>query len=141
MKKALAFILILLIVAIPALAEGWDFASMTTDELIELRKLITDEINLRTKDDYIHIPEGKYIVGTDIDAGDYVFFWAEDYEVFGVGVGLYDSSDFEHDDYLEYHFFEYYGEEVRMKLSNGQCLFVEDSAGIDIRKAEKIVVP
>ena len=141
MKKALALTLILLIVAIPVLAEGWDLASMTTDELVELRNLITDEIKLRVKDGYAHIPEGKYMVGTDIDAGDYVFFWAEEYEVYGVGVGLYDSLDFEHDDYLEYHYFDAYGEEVRMRLLDGQCLHVEDSTGIDIRKAEKIVVP
>lgn len=70
MKKLIALILVgCMAFSISVLAADLDLSSMSTDELIALRKQITEEINARTMDESGRINTGTYIVGTDIRAG------------------------------------------------------------------------
>ena len=142
MKKALALTLILLIAAIPVLAEGWDFASMTIDELIELRNSIMDELRSRIGSlDSTHVPAGTYVVGEDIDPGKYVFFWIKEYEDRSA-ISLYASKeDMEAYNQSTYTTIRKVGEEIQIELIDGAYLQIDGSNGIDIRKAEKIIVP
>lgn len=142
MKKALALTLILLIVAIPVFAEGWDFASMTTDELIELRNSIMDELRSRIGSlDSVHVPAGTYVVGEDIDPGKYVFFWTKEYEDRSAISVYADQEDLESYNQSTYTTIRKVGEEIQIELIDGAYLQIDGSNGVDIRKAEKIVVP
>lgn len=142
MKKALVLTLILLIVAIPALAEGWDFASMTTDELIELRNSITDELLSRIGTlNSAHVPAGTYVVGEDIDPGKYVFFWTKEYENRSA-ISVYSTEeDIENYNPSTYTTIRKVGEEIQIELIEGSYLQIDGSNGVDIRKADKIIVP
>lgn len=74
MKRLFVALVLVTMIMSTALAEGVDLASMTTDDLIQLRQQITDEISLRVADpnDEQLVPEGIYVVGKDIKAGKYV---------------------------------------------------------------------
>lgn len=142
MKKALAFILILLAVTIPAFADTIDVSSMTTDDLIELKNSIFSELKNRIGElDHAHIVDGEYLVGTDIDAGIYELFRNEDYEdssSIWIYASVEDMSSGTHR--FSYRLYEM-DEAVRIDLADGEYLKVSGSNGIDIRKAEKIIVP
>ena len=142
MKKALALILILLVITIPAFADTIDVSSMTTDDLIELKNSIFNELKNRIGElDHAHIVDGEYLVGTDIDAGAYELFRNEDYED-SSSVWIYASVE---DMSAGTHRFSYrlyaMDEAVRIDLADGEYLKVSGSNGVDIRKAEKIIVP
>ncbi len=139
MKKALALTLILLIVAIPVLAEGWDFASMTTDELIELRTAINAELATRGEDGWVHLQKGGYVIGTDLDPDVYIFRWADPED--GSLIVIYDHSDFRvGGSYWEKFYSD--SKEVRYRVEEGWSFVVSGENGIDIKKADdKIIVP
>lgn len=142
MKKALAFILILLIVAVPVLAEGWDFASMTTDELVQIRDAVIAELSTRSDSmNYTHMPEGVYLIGKDLDAGSYILFSATEYERTTYIFAYDDEGKVGSNDAIWAKNFDSQGQEMRIELSDGQYVSVEGRCGIDIRKAEKIIVP
>ena len=74
MKKLLAAVLTaIMLFAQVAVAEGIDLSSYSTEELIELKLSIDEELHLRDEitDNYLY--QGKYRVGEDFDAGRYVF--------------------------------------------------------------------
>jgi len=74
MKRLLVALVLVAMMMSTALAEVIDLAAMSTDDLIQLRQQITDEINTRAADpsDERLVPEGIYVVGKDIKAGKYV---------------------------------------------------------------------
>nr|DAM62917.1 MAG TPA: hypothetical protein [Caudoviricetes sp.] len=140
MKKALALILILLIVAVPVLAEGLDFSSMTIDELISLRSAITQEIESRIEDaDFAHAANGIYKIGEDIDAGVYTFSRSTDDKY--CDIKMCATLD-DYDNYRsEWSYTISTTDSIRAELIDEYYLIVEGYGGIDIRKADKIIVP
>lgn len=74
MKKFLCLFLVLLFVATAAVAEGFDFADMSLEELLALRVALNAEIAERYEPDSMAIYNGKYIVGEDIKAGLYLVY-------------------------------------------------------------------
>ncbi len=75
MKKAVAAILalfIMLALGVSA-AEGLPLDKMSDDELIRLR----DDIDAELRSRMTEIPAGKYTVGDEIKAGEYVFYGKE----------------------------------------------------------------
>lgn len=142
MKKALALTLILLIAAIPVLAEGWDFASMTTDELIRIRDAVIAELSTRPDyTTYAHMPEGVYLIGKDLDAGSYILFSATEYERTTYIFAYDDEEKVGSNDAIWAKNFDSQGQEMRIELSEGEYVSIEGRCGIDIRKADKIIVP
>ena len=72
MKKLALFMILMLGICIVGHAEEVDLAGMSTDALIELRNQIDDEITARVgTDNELSLPEGYYVVGTDIASGSY----------------------------------------------------------------------
>ncbi|MBE5808707.1 MAG: hypothetical protein E7317_10265 [Clostridiales bacterium] len=76
--KRFAVLLMVVLFGCGCAAEGLDYASMTTDELIEMRNAITEEMNARYSGDIL--TEGKYVEGVDIKAGTYVLTALKIYE-------------------------------------------------------------
>ena len=142
MKKVLALILILLLIYVPVFAEALDFSTMTTDELIALKNSILEEIDARVgQTDHAHIVEGTYLVGADIDAGTYVFFRNIDYE-YRSTIKLYASiDDLKNREYISDYYLSEIDDETRIELTEGVYLVVDGYNGVDIRKADKIIVP
>ena len=126
----------------PVFAEGLDFSMMTTDELIALKNSILEEIEARVgQTDHAHIVEGTYLVGEDIDAGTYVFFRNSDYE-YRSTIKLYTSmDDIKNREYISDDYLSEIDDETRIELTEGIYLVVDGYNGVDIRKAEKIIVP
>ena len=50
---------------------GIDLASMSLDELLQLRNLVEDEIIEKGGGDYVFLPSGNYVAGKDIGVGRY----------------------------------------------------------------------
>lgn len=73
MKRLLVALLLVAMMMSTGLAEVVDLASMTTDELIELRQQIASEIKKRITDSFDgnEIPTGVFVAGKDIKAGNY----------------------------------------------------------------------
>ena len=140
MKKALALVLILLIVAVPVFAEGLDFSSMTIDELVSLRRAITQEIESRIEDaDFAHAVNGTYKVGEDVDAGVYVFSRNGDDKYTTIVLYATEKDMNEYNPAWSYTLFE--SDSIRVELTEGGYLLVDGYGGIDICKADKIIVP
>lgn len=70
MKRLLILVSALLAITIPAMAETVDLKKMSTEELVELRSSIGNELSERGYDIFC---SGSYVVGTDIKAGTYMF--------------------------------------------------------------------
>ena len=70
MKKIICVVLILML-PVMALADGIDLSSMTYDQLITLRKSLTEEIMNRPEWKEVTIPAGDWNIGSDIPAGTY----------------------------------------------------------------------
>lgn len=79
MKRFLTVLVLLVLLttmaafALPALAEGVDYKSMSTDELIAMRESVNDELRVRLASDASDIYIGSYKVGVDINPGIYLF--------------------------------------------------------------------
>lgn len=75
MKKFIAVIsiLALLFCLVSAFAEGIDLTSMSKQELIELEIAIKEELAQRDPFSEIVLYPGKYVVGKDMLASDYIF--------------------------------------------------------------------
>lgn len=78
MKKFLTVLVLLVLLAtvavfaVPAMAEGTDYKSMSTDELIALRESINDELRARLASDASAVYNGILEVGVDIKPGTYL---------------------------------------------------------------------
>lgn len=76
MKKFLLVLIVLLLisVALPAvsLADGFDFSSMSLEELLGLRNAVDEEIRARVSTPSAALYNGVYIVGKDIKPGRYL---------------------------------------------------------------------
>lgn len=142
MKKTITMILVLLLISVPVFAESFDFSSMTTDELIALKDSVLAELKARFgQTDHAHVTEGTYLVGRDIDAGTYIFFRNAAYE-YSSRVKLYASiEDIDDRDYISDYYLSKEGDETRVELTDGIYLVIDGVNGVDVRKAEKIVVP
>lgn len=96
MKKLLTLILVFALVIPHALAEI-DLASLTDDEVRTLYEQVADELNRRglTSTESITLREGKYIIGKDIQPGNYTITCTETVgdSLSGVYDGLGDALD------------------------------------------------
>lgn len=74
MKKFVAVIsiLALLFCLVSAFAEGIDLENMTTDELVALQIQVQDELYKRDRFMNCFLNPGEYIIGEDIEPGDYL---------------------------------------------------------------------
>ena len=70
MKKLIA-VLLALVIASPAAMAEVDLASMTFEELVQLRDAVLAEIITRPEVDSITLPAGEWNIGVDIPAGAY----------------------------------------------------------------------
>ena len=79
MKRFALLTILVLSICLVGYAEELDLASMTTDDLIELRNQINNEIDARVETkDGLSLFEGYYTVGIDIAAGAYeIKDWTE----------------------------------------------------------------
>jgi hypothetical protein len=75
MKKVLALVLGLMLLAMPALAEDVDLAALSLDELVALRDRVDAEICARIPVNEAPFSSGIFLVGRDIKAGAYVIEW------------------------------------------------------------------
>lgn len=73
MKKIFClFASMLILFSASALAEDVDYSSMSTDELIEIRRMVDGELEERLgTGEYVEMPAGYLVVGEDIGAGIY----------------------------------------------------------------------
>lgn len=73
MKKIFClFASMLIFFSVSALAEDVDYSSMSTDELIEIQRMVETELEERLgTGEYVEIPAGYHVVGEDIGAGIY----------------------------------------------------------------------
>lgn len=69
MKRFLATLMVLLLLATPVLAEGLDLEAMDDSSLLALKKAVEMEYSSRIDSEPILLQPGKYIVGKDIKAG------------------------------------------------------------------------
>ena len=69
MKRFLAALMVLLLLATPVLAEGLDLKAMDDSSLLALKKAVDMEYSSRIDSEPILLQPGKYIVGKDIKAG------------------------------------------------------------------------
>lgn len=76
-----------------AYAEEIDLASLSTEELLQLRTDLTDE--LFNRDEGVLLVEGKYVVGKDIAPGAYTVVECEDDTWSRLTVYLTESSEFD----------------------------------------------
>ena len=76
MKKFLFVLIVLLLVsiALPVIssADGFDFSSMSLEELLGLRNAVDEEIRTRVSAPSAAIWNGTYVVGNDIKSGRYL---------------------------------------------------------------------
>ena len=87
MKKIFwLFASIMIFFSVSVLAEDAEYSSMSTDELIEIRRAVEEEIERRLSiNDYVPIPEGYHLVGIDIASGSYELR----YDAGGGNYGIY----------------------------------------------------
>lgn len=100
MKKAISLFLCLVILAcvlpVPA-AKAVKISELTFDQLIELRRVLDQEIISRPEWKETIVPAGRYTVGEDIPAGSYSIKLPEGEEyvnfiVFGIEYGNYKDN-------------------------------------------------
>jgi len=72
-KIVVVLVGLVMLFSVPAFGEELDFASMTLDELIELRNAVDKAIGERNGTVGQEIGSGQYIVGEDIAVGKYEF--------------------------------------------------------------------
>lgn len=101
MKRCLAIaVTVLMLFTICAYAEQNEFADISDDELLLIYKRIKAEVNARglEPDETMVLKEGRYIIGSDIEAGEYRITClgteADDLsDAFGALGSLYDGLD------------------------------------------------
>lgn len=141
MKKTLIVLLVIFtLFTTTAYASSVDLESMTTDELIELRNQIVQEINSRLGFDESKIYIGEYVVGQDIKAGDYIIVFEKndnvERDVGGGYISLYENKEDadRHKACVSQSY--YFGEECYIKLSDGMVMSISYSSGT-IKPASK----
>lgn len=73
MKKVLViFLLVLTILSIPVLADGFDFSEMSDEELLALSDAVSVEMQSRGISENPILYNGWYTTGRDISAGSYI---------------------------------------------------------------------
>ena len=110
-----------------ALGASVDVTSMSLDELVEMRAVISEEINERIGSDSEVINQGNYLVGKDIMAGAYVLT-AMDKSV-SIGI-LRDQKALEEKDEsaLISDLYLTSGESGNIFLESGNVLMIKDSS-------------
>lgn len=133
LKKFLCLILVLLFVATAAVAEGFDFADMSLEELLALRVALNAEIAERYEPDSMAIYNGKYIVGEDIKAGLYLVY--NDNEVLGnsMYVSITYPDDSNRDTLGE---FVHYKCPYQLKLEDGSILRISESVSAHLEEIQ-----
>lgn len=133
MKKFLCLILVLLFVATAAVAEGFDFADMSLEELLALRVALNAEIAERYEPDSMAIYNGRYIVGEDIKAGLYLVY--NDNEVLGnsMYVSVTYPDDSNRDTLGE---FVHYKCPYQLKLEDGSILRISESVSAHLEEIQ-----
>lgn len=76
MKKMLSSLMILCLLTVPAFAEI-DLSGLTFEELIELRAQCQMEMMKRDEWKEVQVPQGVWLVGKDIPAGDWIIKCAD----------------------------------------------------------------
>lgn len=87
--SAVIAVLLILCLSIFAFATQYDLSSYTTADLIDLRQQVDVELSKRP-DGGLIVPEGRYYVGTDIDAGSYTITVIK--TDFLAGYNIYDAA-------------------------------------------------
>lgn len=134
MKKILITLLVICtLFTTTVYASPVDLESMTTDELIELRNQIVQEINNRLGFDESKIYIGDYVVGEDIKAGDYIIVFNKnenvERDIDGGKVFLYANKDDFSSWKSSFHQFYYFGQECYIKLQDGMVISIANSSG------------
>jgi len=97
MKKLFVFVLVLALLAVPAV-HAEDYASMTDDELWAANKAIQAELWARSiAKDGVTVPTGVYNIGEDIPAGIYRIVIAPDCIISMITMNYYNEK-YEMDD-------------------------------------------
>ena len=142
MKKilSLVFITMLLISTIAKGEEIVDLTSMTIDELMNLRDMITEEVYSRLGFSFEdnQIGAGYYLVGTDIKAGKYEFICTfsetqlsyEGDRTYNLGTIWILSSDAEDAESLHEFGDVQVGEKYKFDLEEGQMLVIGRCNGV-----------
>lgn len=141
MKKILIVLLVICtLFTTTVYASSVELESMTTDELIELRNQIVQEINNRLGFDESKIYIGDYVVGEDIKAGDYIIVFEKNDNVERETGGGYISLYTNQEDYDRrkscFSQSYYFGEECYIKLKDGMVMCISYSSGT-IKPASK----
>lgn len=129
MKRILSLVLaVLMIFGTVAVAELPDISGLSPDELEELKKQVI-ELTKKT------LPNGEYVVGTDIKAGTYVFHQESEYKI----------TDFEdedlYEDITEASFYVYkLTDEGKYKCIYTDYITPGKSLAIEIHDGEKLSV-
>lgn len=138
MKKALITLLVICtLFTTTVYASSIDLKSMSTDELINLKDEIYQEIMERVQDEGVEEPiyQGTYIVGEDIKPGKYVIvfrnsnFNKDSDRFFGCGMSCYQNSDDYDNDNAIFHELLSYDEERGVVLEDGMVLVVRSNCG------------
>lgn len=141
MKKIVSLLLVVMMLACSVVyAEGpeFDFASMSTDELLALREQLNAEINNRLGDDNALISDGLFVAGVDIKPGMYritcsvayddrefyvnLFESKEDYQT-------YDQSRWNNTSYRLAQFVLLQGGEATVNLTDGMAIEIYNGIG------------
>lgn len=124
MKKFLMILVCLILVSTVAICEAIDFSSISDEELQELYASIVTEMNARSMEQAVYVPNGHYAIGTDIPAGSYVITSVDAEK--GSSFTTYES----YEDYEDAEFIHYYS--VFHGFNEGQLVTLEEGQYIAI---------
>lgn len=133
MKKFLCLILVLLFVATAAVAEGFDFADMSLEELLALRVALNAEIAERYEPDSMTIYNGKYIVGEDIKVGLYLIYNDNEADNDDMKIIVTYPDDANRDTLGEWIHYQY---PYQLKLEDGSILSVSGSVSAHLEEIQ-----
>ena len=106
MRRFIAILLVcILFLSNFVLAETFDFASITTDELLKIKQALDAELTARNVTPSSTIVEGMYTTGKSIKAGSYKITCLESYGSNGYTIQTFASED----DYASYEIGMQYG--------------------------------
>lgn len=130
MKKFLVLMALVLMVAMPALAESVDLDSMTTDELLALRNQINDVLKERIASNASEIYSGVYTVGVDIKPGIYIIQIDElpEGETTGIVWKFANAEDQRNRNYISADYVQI-GDEYQIVLEDGMVLEITRAKG------------
>lgn len=126
MKRLIIVFGCMLMLTFPAFAENLDVSDMTSEELIKLRDEISNEFAARGVEIF---PSGRYVVGRDINPGNYLYTCckiAESQEYVSIYLYKDETAEENHDSILAR---LDSGEEYYMNLTEGMVVLVANATG------------